>query len=105
MSMKKHVDKIHENEENMTCNICGKKFAKPSSLNNHVQVVHSEGDHSADCPICFKSFSIALSMRRHVRYNPLILLTKGKITFVVKKPEFLKLFFGGPHLATFFLLQ
>ncbi|KAI7821825.1 hypothetical protein BX661DRAFT_124409, partial [Kickxella alabastrina] len=47
------------------CGICGRSFARPSSLSSHV-LTHS-GEKPYDCPAykCGKSFSVLSNMRRH----------------------------------------
>ncbi|EFP93414.2 uncharacterized protein PGTG_19491 [Puccinia graminis f. sp. tritici CRL 75-36-700-3] len=46
-----------------TCDICEKKFVRPSSLTTHRFSHTGEKPHS--CPTCGKSFSVASNLRRH----------------------------------------
>jgi len=46
-----------------TCEICEKKFVRPSSLTTHRFSHTGEKPHS--CPTCGKSFSVASNLRRH----------------------------------------
>ncbi|KAH9451751.1 hypothetical protein Pst134EA_025689 [Puccinia striiformis f. sp. tritici] len=46
-----------------TCEICEKKFVRPSSLTTH-RFSHT-GEKPHTCPTCGKSFSVASNLRRH----------------------------------------
>ncbi|KAJ1894112.1 hypothetical protein LPJ66_005381 [Kickxella alabastrina] len=54
-------------EKKHPCGICGRSFARPSSLASHV-LTHS-GEKPYDCPAykCGKSFSVLSNMRRHYK--------------------------------------
>ncbi|GJJ14094.1 hypothetical protein Clacol_008351 [Clathrus columnatus] len=67
---RRHVDDeddVDDSSKKYPCPICGKRFARPSSLRAH-EVVHTEDKpHFCPYPSCDKSFTVASNMRRHYR--------------------------------------
>ncbi|KAJ1947053.1 hypothetical protein GGF37_000737 [Kickxella alabastrina] len=65
----KHTKRLakRRSEKKHPCGICGRSFARPSSLSSHV-LTHS-GEKPYDCPAykCGKSFSVLSNMRRHYK--------------------------------------
>ena len=58
--MSAHEDKPHR------CDLCGKRFAIPSSLTRH-QKMHSTGLKTLACNFCDKKFSYVSTLTRHYR--------------------------------------
>ena len=46
------------------CYICGKKFAKPFNLKQHMTLVHS-GNHKIECDICFCEYDSLDALKDH----------------------------------------
>ncbi|KIJ31723.1 hypothetical protein M422DRAFT_89541, partial [Sphaerobolus stellatus SS14] len=49
------------------CQLCGKRFGRPSSLRAHEAVHSDDKPHVCPFPGCGKGFSIQSNMRRHAR--------------------------------------
>lgn len=52
----KHMEEMHENEKNVVCTLCGKKFFKEWNLKLHMNI-HS-GVKPFMCEICGASFAL-----------------------------------------------
>ena len=39
--MKEHIDTVHNGLTNYRCDICGKKFGRPSHLGRHKRTIHN----------------------------------------------------------------
>ncbi|KAG0366063.1 hypothetical protein BGZ54_005872, partial [Gamsiella multidivaricata] len=51
--------------KNHECEVCGKRFSRPSQLNTH-SFTHS-GEKPHQCPMCQKYFNVASNLKRHIR--------------------------------------
>ena len=63
-SLKEHIKKIHEGQQNHKCDYCGKSFTQSRYLKTHIQTLH-EAQRNYKCDSCGKySFSeICCSLR------------------------------------------
>ncbi|KAI8064164.1 hypothetical protein BC940DRAFT_242726, partial [Gongronella butleri] len=51
------------------CNICQKKFNRPSALITHSYTHTGEKPHICSVPGCGRSFSVMSNLRRHARIH------------------------------------
>ncbi|KAL7054408.1 hypothetical protein AAHC03_026164 [Spirometra sp. Aus1] len=65
ISLKVHIETIHNGQRSATCEICEKRFSTLSYLRLHISTVH-EGLKAYVCSICSKSYTQKHSLKKHV---------------------------------------
>lgn len=66
-TLKYHTTKVHNNERNFTCDVCGKGFKSGETLKSH-SMVHKgiKREDGARCEICHAWISRKKQLRRHI---------------------------------------
>ncbi|OWF54823.1 zinc finger and BTB domain-containing protein 41-like [Mizuhopecten yessoensis] len=67
MTLKQHIEEIHEGKMNIICKVCNKKFARKSQLTRHERIHGSDESKSLVCPTCGKGFWYECNYQRHMR--------------------------------------
>ncbi|KAL7306864.1 hypothetical protein TKK_0001024 [Trichogramma kaykai] len=65
-TLKRHVEKIHNDNFFFKCTVCHKKFSKSFDLNAHIKSVH-EKLKELKCDQCDEKFTRALDLDKHIR--------------------------------------
>ena len=64
--LKRHMDTIHNKNEEVICNLCDKKLVSKDSLNSHIKTVHNKST-SVECNLCNKIFTTNGSLEIHIK--------------------------------------
>lgn len=64
-TLKKHIQRVHEQKKKCVCSICNSKFFGNWELKRHM-IRHAE-EKLFKCPVCFKKFKSKDSVRKHMR--------------------------------------
>jgi len=62
-SLESHVERLHTNESKHNCETCGKAFSSKSNLTAHKKI-HS-GERPFKCPVCHKTFRQKAHLQKH----------------------------------------
>ena len=60
-----HMNKIHKNIKNISCEECGKKFHNEYRYRAHLKNMHFGRNNSKTCNICEKSYKNEMYLKRH----------------------------------------
>ena len=66
-----HMEK-HNLKQNSKCEVCGKSFTRPSHLNKHMMMIHTENKirkKDAICKHCKKKFGSSSALKVHLKIN------------------------------------
>ena len=69
----------------VTCEICGKKLADPSSLYRH-RKIHS-GDKPHKCPYCTRRFIQRYNMKQHIKTHRIERMTESERAEYLPRPR------------------
>ena len=69
----------------VTCEICGKKLADPSSLYRH-RKIHS-GDKPHKCPYCTRRFIQRYNMKQHIKTHRIERMTDSEKAEYLPRPR------------------
>lgn len=69
----------------VTCEICGKKLADPSSLYRH-RKIHS-GDKPHKCPYCTRRFIQRYNMKQHIKTHRIEKMTEAERAEYLPRPR------------------
>ncbi|XP_060078751.1 zinc finger protein 69-like [Ylistrum balloti] len=67
MTLKQHIEEIHEGKMNIICKVCNKKFARKSQLTRHERIHGSDESKRLVCPTCGKGFWYECNYQRHLK--------------------------------------
>ena len=65
MSLKTHIEAVHERKKTFKCGACNTAFSSKGNLERHIQNVHN-GKKRFQCHLCNKNYSSKFSMNEHV---------------------------------------
>jgi len=65
--LRNHNVRVHA-EKNILCTYCGSRFARPSLLQHHIKLMHTENAKNVPCPQCKKVLSNEKTLYLHVRF-------------------------------------
>ncbi|XP_033759314.1 zinc finger protein 354C-like [Pecten maximus] len=67
MTLKQHIEEIHEGKMNIVCKVCNKRFARKAQLTRHERIHGSDESKRLVCPTCGKGFWYECNYQRHIR--------------------------------------
>ena len=75
-NLKKHVKRMHEEQQSCPCDQCGKILKSQKYLKEHIMSVH-EGIKTHKCHICDKAFPKPYLVKRHIEGSVTRWITKN----------------------------